>query len=331
MFEFFARALADEPQGLAAFADDDAFLAGAFDEDSGVNVHQAFAFLVLIDDDAEDVGDFLVQVAEDFFADDFRRHEAHPRCGDVVFGVDPRLFGQERDERFFEIGEVLFVQGGDGDDGLPVAAFMDAGEFGHQRAFVAQAVDFVEDLQYGFALFLQGLGDAVVFVRPVSRFADVQDEVNVVHALPSGAVHVAVDGFAAVLVDAGGIDEDELVVAAAVDAKQGMPRGLRFAAGDGDFLAEEVVDEGGFADIGAADDGDVSGALGHGYSPFFTRSHSSLKISWANSTISLTFSLKVGFRYFKFILVYIDIIILILLKIINTVNKHRARFIQKTD
>ena len=118
-------------------------------------------------------------------------------------------------------------------------------------------------MQYGFVLFLQGLGDAVVFVRPVSRFADVQDEVNVVHALPGGAVHVAVDGFVAVLVDTGGIDEDKLVIAAAVDAEQGMPRGLRLAAGDGDFLAEEVVDEGGFADVGAADDGDVSGALGH--------------------------------------------------------------------
>ena len=198
----------------------------------------------------------------------------------MVFGVDPRLFGQERDDRFFEIGKVLFVQGRDGDDGLPVAAFMDAGKFGHQRAFVAQTVDFVEDLQRRFVLFLQGVGDAVVFVRPVPCFADVQDKVNVVHALPGSAVHVAVDGFVAFLVNAGGIDEDKLVVAAGVDAKQGMPRGLRFAAGDSDFLADEVVNEGGFADVGAADNGDVSGALGHGYFPFFTLSHSSLKISW---------------------------------------------------
>ena len=37
-----------------------------------------------------------------------------------------------------------------------------------------------------------------------------------------------------------------------------------FFAGDGDFLPDEVVDEGGFADVGTTNDGDVSGARVHG-------------------------------------------------------------------
>ena len=170
--------------------------------------------------------------------------------------------------------------GGDGDDGLPVAEALDVFEFFEQHGFVAQAVDFVRHLDDGFVACGQRFGDARVFVVPAPGLRDLQDEIDVVHALPGGAVHVAVDGFFPALVDAGGIDEDDLVLARGVDAKQRMPRGLRFFAGDGDFLADEVVNQGGFADVGAANDGDVSGALGHGYFPFFTLSHSSLKISW---------------------------------------------------
>ena len=101
-------------------------------------------------------------------------------------------------------------------------------EFFEQHAFVAQAVDFVRHLDDGFVALGECFGDARVFVRPAAGLADLQDEFDVVHALPGGAVHVAVDGFFPALVDAGGIDEDDLCVARGVDAEQGVPRGLRF-------------------------------------------------------------------------------------------------------
>ena len=141
---------------------------------------------------------------------------------------------------------------------------LDVFEFFEQHGFVAQAVDFVRHLNDGFVACGQRFGDARVFVVPAPGLRDLQDEIDVVHALPGGAVHVAVDGFFPALVDAGGIDEDDLVLARGVDAEQRVPRGLRFFAGDGDFLADEVVDEGGFADVGTTNDGDVSGARVHG-------------------------------------------------------------------
>ena len=84
-FQVFACGSANELQGFAAFADDDAFLAVAFDDDGGVNLHEAFVFLVAFDDDAQFVGDFLMQVAEEFFAHDFGGHEAQVGGGDLFF------------------------------------------------------------------------------------------------------------------------------------------------------------------------------------------------------------------------------------------------------
>jgi hypothetical protein len=65
-------------------------------------------------------------------------------------------------------------------------------------------------------------------------------------------------------VNAGRIYEDDLGVVAIEDALNAVARGLRFRGNDGDFLADERVDEGGFAGIGAANDRDETGFEGHG-------------------------------------------------------------------
>ena len=62
-------------------------------------------------------------------------------------------------------------------------------------------------------------------------------------------VEAVVQRVAVVGLEAGGIDEDELGGVVGVDAGYFVARGLCFFAGDADFLPDEVVHQGGFADV----------------------------------------------------------------------------------
>ena len=65
-------------------------------------------------------------------------------------------------------------------------------------------------------------------------------------------------------VDAGRIDQDDLRVFAIQDSLNAVARGLRLGRNDGDFAADELVDQRRFARVGAAYYGDESGFKGHG-------------------------------------------------------------------
>ena len=75
--------------------------------------------------------------------------------------------------------------------------------------------------------------------------------------------HLAAEGVFR-LVDAGRVDENDLRVVAIQDALNAIARGLRLGRNDGDFAADERIDERGFAGVGAADNGDESGFEGIG-------------------------------------------------------------------
>ena len=93
---------------------------------------------------------------------------------------------------------------------------------------------------------------------------------GVVDLLHHAAVELSVG-----LVDAGGVDEDELGCGVAgidfvffaqgdfENAVDAGARGLRFVGDDGELLAEQRVEQCGFPGIGTADDGDETGAEGH--------------------------------------------------------------------
>jgi hypothetical protein len=66
------------------------------------------------------------------------------------------------------------------------------------------------------------------------------------------------------LVDARRIDQNDLRVFAIEDALNAIAGGLRFRRDDGDFLADESIDERGFARVGAADDCDETRLKWHG-------------------------------------------------------------------
>lgn len=61
--------------------------------------------------------------------------------------------------------------------------------------------------------------------------------------------------------ETGGIDKHPLGIVFGQDACDFVARGLCFFAGDADFLTNQMIDKGGFADIGAADDGDEAAAV----------------------------------------------------------------------
>jgi hypothetical protein len=57
------------------------------------------------------------------------------------------------------------------------------------------------------------------------------------------------------------IDEDELRRADGANARDAVARGLRLGTGDADLLADQGVQQGALADVGAADDGNQAAAL----------------------------------------------------------------------
>ena len=73
--------------------------------------------------------------------------------------------------------------------------------------------------------------------------------------------HAAQDVFG--LVDAGRVYQDDLSVFAIQDALNAIAGGLGLGRDDGDFLADEGIDECGFARVGAAYDCDETGFEGH--------------------------------------------------------------------
>ena len=62
-------------------------------------------------------------------------------------------------------------------------------------------------------------------------------------------------------VNTGRIDENDLAIGARDDALDAIASGLRFRGDDGDFLADEAVQQSRFAGVRTTDDGDESGAM----------------------------------------------------------------------
>lgn len=90
----------------------------------------------------------------------------------------------------------------------------------------------------------------------------VEDEVHPSELLLGEPPHALVEGVFRVE-QAGEVVEDQLAVGGAVEAHHGQSGGLGLGADDGQVGADEAVEEGGLAGIGASGEGDVTGS-GHG-------------------------------------------------------------------
>ena len=164
--------------------------------------------------------------------------------------------GQAGEGGVHEVFDAFAVNGADGENGGEAEADEFVGVF-----FLVGGVHFVDGHDDGLAAFAQALGDFLV--EGDDAFLDIDDEDDGAGGfdgdfdLFKGGLDDDVGGlFTAQEADAAGVHEG---VGAAVpfgldaDAVAG-DAGL--VVNDGDALADDAVEEGGFADIRAADDGD---------------------------------------------------------------------------
>lgn len=145
------------------------------------------------------------------------------------FGADAlHEFVEEFFSRTFDFDEVPFV---DRDD-AGLAGFLDlAGDFFVLRGDALCSVDY-QDAEIGAA-------DAFFRAHDTEDFDGVID-------LTARA-------------DTGGVDEDVGLAAALVGDVDGVARGAGDGADEGAAVLEDAIDEGGFADVRATDDGELDG------------------------------------------------------------------------
>ena len=86
-------------QHRAAFADDDALVAVALDDDVGHNVdNSVVALFEFIDDDGDGVGNFVAQLEQNLLPDHLAGDVADVDVGDLVGWVEARACGQRGDD-----------------------------------------------------------------------------------------------------------------------------------------------------------------------------------------------------------------------------------------
>ena len=129
-----------------------------------------------------------------------------------------------------------------------------------QAGLVFQQVHLVDHQHAGQATLPDLLQHHGILVRPGSAVHHEYDHVHVADGGAGRPVHITVNRFFGVLVQAGGVDKDNLVIRFGLDPQHPVPRGLGLAGGDTDLLAQQVIQQGGLAHIGPADDGDITAA-----------------------------------------------------------------------
>lgn len=130
-----------------------------------------------------------------------------------------------------------------------------------QQLGFGQFVDFVES-EDGFRATAFGFFDekAVGMREHGGGIGDEQEDVDAFEGRRDFAHHLLVQdggGF----VQAGRVDENDLPFRTIDDALNAVAGSLRLGSDDGDFLADETIEQRGFTGVGAADDSDEAGAL----------------------------------------------------------------------
>ena len=286
--EGFKRAAGRDAQLLelrAALADDDGFLTVAHDDDFLFDAGAAVgALLPAGGEDGGGIGQFLPQLVIELLARDFGGDERGRHIGQVVGGEDPVLHRHVAGKVFFDILHAVAGFGGDHEGFLENVfggQLLRDGEDFH----LGELIDLVEDEDGPALLLLQLLHDlAGLVVIAAGGIDDEQDDIGIDQALPGGADHGAVKA-AARGEDARRVEQADLAFPVGEDAEDAGARGLRLGAGDGQFVAQQAVEQGGFARVGRADDGGEA-AIGSGGSDHVAMSLSNEAVSRAAARFS---------------------------------------------
>ena len=129
-----------------------------------------------------------------------------------------------------------------------------------QPALVFESVDLVDHQNRRHLVFFQHAQRHGVLLGPASGLNQKQHHINIFQTGADSAVHHAVEYAFVGFVNTGRVDIDNLRVGSIPDAENTVARGLRAIDGNCHLETHQLVDQGGFADIGPADDGRVAAA-----------------------------------------------------------------------
>jgi len=293
--DLMARELLDAQAGLRADAlehltgltNQDALLTGLFNPDGGIDMNGAPGRGGLdeaVDDHGHGVRHFGLRGAEDLLAHILGREKARRTIGHLVRAIAERARGAELGDLVEHAREAILAERGDGHDRSELADLGQGLEQREQAALVLDAVDLVDHEQGRLVradVREQGQVAGVGRERALEllRFArhglfgaherdvgDEDDHVGVTGRVAGRGVHDPAE-LGARSMDAGGIEQGDLGAVVMDDAEDGVAGGLRRGRDDGQRLLERGVEEGGFADIGAADEGDLAATRRAGLFP----------------------------------------------------------------
>ena len=178
--------------------------------------------------------------------------------------VEPEAFPTDHEHR-----DEPRIGGHAGGGGVAARRADQSGEAGEQvehfvehclRAGIA-AVDLVDHQHHRYARVGQRTRDVLVLARPAAGLDQEQYQVHVLERRASDAVHVPVQGALRRQVDARRVDVDDLATVGGLDAGDPLPRGLRLRGNDAEFLTQDPVHQRRLADVGPADQRDVTAAV----------------------------------------------------------------------
>ena len=204
------------------------------------------------------MGDLPLKQAEHLFPQNFRHHLPLRLVGGHVLREQLGAFGQVADEGVHQLGHPIPLLGGDGQDGVKVELLLIGVDNLQQLVLLFQRVNLVDNqhprhlqrlhplhqLQFRCA----GLGDGLYHQYGGVHIGDA-GSYHPVHVLPQPVP---------CLVKPRRVGEHELTIPPGDDAADAVAGGLGLVGDDGDLLPYQCVEQGGFAHVGAANDGDDS-------------------------------------------------------------------------
>ena len=124
-----------------------------------------------------------------------------------------------------------------------------------QVVFFLQLINLI-NRQYHGGRFGQDVEHGFILRREFHRFNHPHHDINFAQGLRDIAVEHAVERATVFGLKSRGIDKNVLGVVLRQYAIDAVARGLGFFRGDGHFRTDELIHQGGFADIRTTDDGD---------------------------------------------------------------------------